>query len=155
MTKIKANADSQTEPECLECVVEIISLLPCIHVNERSRSVGGEWERNLTVSDTRLICRALKQVLTVHVPSPFLHHRRDDHVRVARFLSDACPPLGARLSVPSPDFGPFAFVRCRTIERYSSVEAFMHHTRQPAFQQFVAANLVDTKSVEFFQEMKA
>ncbi|KAG9000518.1 hypothetical protein FRB90_011814 [Tulasnella sp. 427] len=40
-----------------------------------------------------------------------------------------------------------------TIEKYSSVDAFIHHTRQPAFQQFVAADLVDTKSVEFFQEM--
>ncbi|KIO20476.1 hypothetical protein M407DRAFT_136772 [Tulasnella calospora MUT 4182] len=42
-----------------------------------------------------------------------------------------------------------------TIEKYSSVEAFVHHTMQPAFQQFVAADLVETKSVEFLQEMSA
>lgn len=73
MNKIKANADSQTEPECLEWRV--------------GKELGGE-----TIT---------------------------------------------------------------TIEKYSSVEAFMHHTKQPAFQQFMAANLVDTKSVEFFQEMNA
>ncbi|KAG9049993.1 hypothetical protein FS837_008173 [Tulasnella sp. UAMH 9824] len=41
-----------------------------------------------------------------------------------------------------------------TIEKYSSVDAFVHHTMQPAFQQFVAADLVETKSVEFLQEMR-